>query len=268
MPKNVNYPRCSFDDAIEFVEKIDSVGGKATIGFIAESLGMQEKGGGFQSKVNGVIKYGLISRSGQDLKLTQLADSILHPIDDSEKQRALFKSFTSVPLFAELINQLKGKCITKDTLISMLIRMYDVNRNAASKVAWYFLKANSKYDFMSFTENEPSETIQREETEANSIDSVKEANTSIPEKVNKTTPEPKQANSINQELFDMLLHLGNILHNSNNDSKRSSISEIKKLLKENNSLSHLKLIVDLVSVDSAGDVEKLKDAVKIDLGLQ
>jgi hypothetical protein len=220
---------------------------------------MKESGGGFNSKVNGATKYGMLRKQGNELILTDLADKYFHNIDENEKEEALFKSFTSVPLFRELVEKFKGKKIEKKTLESLLIRMHDVNRNVASKVAWYFLKANSKYNFLEST----SFMGDQDEDEFN------EERIAEDELICKTQrPLKTTKNAINESLFELILNLGYLVHDETMASSAEILESVKQSLNDNKEqLSHSELFADIISLENKATLYKLKEALRKDLGV-
>ena len=268
MPKKVDYPHCSFTDAIEIAEVVKTAGGKAPIGYVADGLNMSESGGGFRGKINGATKYGFVSKSDDGLILTELADQYFHPISENDRQQALIQAFRSVPLFNDLLERLSGQEIDKNILENMLIRIYDVNRKVASKVAGYFLKGNEIVQIM---EERPGNTY--------FVPDIKKLNYRVPldnqdeEEIDEVDPpdNPKTSDTsmkkINEDIFDLLIHLGNLIHNP--DASDDSLKIVREIIDNNrNQLSHSELFVDLMDIKNEKIITKLSHAMKKDLGIK
>ncbi|MBD3263398.1 hypothetical protein GF374_03395 [Candidatus Woesearchaeota archaeon] len=256
MPRKVDYPHCSFEDALHIARIVDKLGGSVHQGTIALELKMSEKGGGFKAKINGALKYGMLRKEGENIAVTDLADKYFHPIEEDDRKTALYKSFTSVPLYKELVQRFQGKKIEKGTLISLLIRTHNVNRNVASKVAWYFLKANSKYNFleMNIQEKNDFEDVDEEESDEQETDL--------------NNKQPIRQSKISFELFELSLHLGNLLYSKDSEDKADDIRIIKEILeKEKKKLSHSALFIDLLTDSNKIIIAKLKEALMKDLGI-
>lgn len=265
MPRKVDYPRCSFEDSIKIAKIVDKVGGRAPIGVIADSLGMKESGGGFVAKVNGAAKYGFLKKMGNDMVLTELADKYFHPMDDKEKEEALLQSFKAVPIFNDVLNRSAGKEIDKTMLESMLVRMFDVNRKVASRVAWYFFKAN---DQLHFLQKGPGGRYIIPEKNTGSQNNTNSVGKTEPQKREKPDFEGDDSISIDYEVFEILIQLGNLLYNKNSDSLTKSVNKIKSLLKNNGEkLSHCSILIDLLTADNNLVIQKLREALIRDLGI-
>lgn len=259
MPKVIDYPYCSFQDALEIAKIVNKVGGRAPLGLIAEELKLKETGGGFQSKINGATKYGFLKKEGKQLILTTLADKYFHPIKSSDKEEALRESFESVPVFKEILEKCTGQHLTKSTLESILVRMLNVNRNVASKVAWYFFKAN---DLVHFLEKDGNKLIIPKKSE----EKINESEERVEEKID-TNEIKKEICSLDKDLFDLILNLGNLLNNQDKSSQEVSLSKIKEIVSNNNGFSHSELFLELLTIDNPKIIEKFKEAIMKDLSI-
>lgn len=71
------------------------------------------------------------------------------------------------------------------------------------------------------------------------------------------------------DTFNLLIHLGNLIHNKDSISLNISINEVKKILsKKHSSLSHSELFIDLLSPDSPRLFNKLREALIKDLKIE
>jgi hypothetical protein len=259
MPKITDYPTgCSFSESLEIVGLINKVGGKGTLGFIADNLKVKANTGAFRSKIAGALKYGMIEKRGNELFLNELAQKYLHPISDNEKEEALKMSLLSVPIFKSIVKQCEGQEVDKKFVESILIRMLNVNNNIAGKVAGYFLKANEEIHFLEKLKGNKF-LIPKNFIEGNTI--PEKTNTLIEEK---QTKKEKKLETIDVEIFDLLILIGKFLKQDEKD-----LDKIKRIIdNKKNNLSHAELISDLLDKDNPKILEKLVDALKKDLEIK
>lgn len=82
------YPTITVNECFEIVETISKIGGKVySSGSIAQALGMSEKTNSFRAKISTLRQYGLISGIQGTLKLTNISNEYLYPIEDEQKKK-------------------------------------------------------------------------------------------------------------------------------------------------------------------------------------
>ncbi len=266
--KKVDYPHCTLKDALDIAQIIDSSGGETKLGVVADQKGMSEKGGGFLMKIHGAVKYGLIRKEGEDLRVTDLGDRILHPTNDYEKEMALIEAVKHVPIFDKLINKFNGREIQKEYLTNILIREFDISKKFAGRVSYYFFKANEIANFLKqvkkgvFALNVEDSNLESEDDFGDDEEDFQ------PKKVIQ-----KKTGKIDEKTFNLIYSLGLLSGNFG-----EAFNEIKSLLPEmDQEFSHFKLLFDfmasqfeekIISEDQFKLAQpKLITSIKKDLGL-
>lgn len=265
MPRKIDYPiNCSFQEALEIASLVNKAGGRAPPGFVADGLGVKENTGAFRSKIAGAARYGMVERKNNELKLTDIGDKYFHPMNEGDKKESLIQAFSSVPIFKKILQQCAGQEIDKKTLESILIRIHDVNRKEAGRVAWYFFKANEQVALLEKGKDNkfliPQDISAKKDLEG-------------PEDEPEDAPVSKSKHHsklhLDSGIFELLINLGNLLNNENEDSRKKSLDELKELLlKKKEEFTHSELFIDLLEADNPKIVRKLKDAIKKDLGIE
>lgn len=104
--RSPNYPRISLREAISRVSQIHSIEGQnaASRDVMVHHMGFSGLTGASLPVLSALKKYGLLESAGNnELRVSQLALSILYPHDDeSEKITALKQAANNPPLFAEI----------------------------------------------------------------------------------------------------------------------------------------------------------------------
>ena len=132
-------PKHSLEETIGFLRQIaDSYGDrKASRESLGQALGHQGLSGAMSIKVGSLTHYGLLLREGDAYKTSPLAQRILHPRDDAERQGAIREAAKSPNLYAKLFVELNGKAVPS-LFESVLKRDHGVTSdNAASVVSTF-----------------------------------------------------------------------------------------------------------------------------------
>lgn len=143
MPKIVNYPRKSFETAMEIAETVEKLGGKCTEQILGTKLG-RKKGGSFDADINSAVKHGLVEKMKDTLKITDLFKNIKLAYTDDEKKGNLAKSFLIPDTYREILERFNGNELPIDVLDKMLIKEYNVASNASQTVANNLIKGAEK----------------------------------------------------------------------------------------------------------------------------
>lgn len=137
MPKIVNYPRSSFQRALDIAEAADSLGGSCDIETCANKLDLKV-GGSFRSAIAAAQKFDLIHYEKGQITLTEKFKVIKLSYSEEEKRKKTIECFLQPEVFNDLYNRFVGKELPINILENLLIREYDVEENVASRVSKYF----------------------------------------------------------------------------------------------------------------------------------
>lgn len=122
--RSPNYPALSLPEAIEKVagiyRNIHNHAGPREV--IAKSMGYAGLNGASATAISALHKYGLLDRSGEEIKVSDRAMRILHPHSPAEKAQAV-REFAGEPqLFAELNERFPGDRPNEELLRNYLVR--------------------------------------------------------------------------------------------------------------------------------------------------
>lgn len=140
------YPGHDLETVVGFVTLIRSaIGlGRSSRLDIANALGHESVSGPAGRKIGSLTHFGLLSvqqRAGY--VVSRLAQRILTPTDDLEKEKALIEAFKNPTLFGELHNRYVGEKLP--TLLSnILVREFGIVEKKAESVVGIF-SASAKY---------------------------------------------------------------------------------------------------------------------------
>lgn len=131
-PKSKEYPACSFDDAISFVEKLKNYPVRQPITY---SIAAKEHGfasvntKSFKYRLSAAKQFGLLTTaSGETLILTDWAYDLVMPTKSKEEIDAIkLQCFQNPKLYAELLNSYEGKSLPpQSTLENLLVQSYGI----------------------------------------------------------------------------------------------------------------------------------------------
>lgn len=122
--RSPNYPAISLVDAMEAAQKLESRIGQnpAAREAIVKVLGFGGLNGASAGALSALVKYGLMEKSGHDLKLSDRAIRLLFSKTTDEHIDALWEAARAPSLFAELVEQYKGKLPDDEVIRSYLKR--------------------------------------------------------------------------------------------------------------------------------------------------
>jgi len=101
--------------------------------YVAETLGMSIKGGGFAYLVSSMEKYGLVQTGGGNVTITQSGKTILYG-EQSESGLARRKAVSNIDLFRELYEQY-GESINQEQIRAFLRQKANVDISKAQQIA-------------------------------------------------------------------------------------------------------------------------------------
>lgn len=122
--RSPNYPAISLPDAINKVTALyRSVHTHAAPRVVAaKGMGYNSLNGASATAISALHKYGLLERSGDEVKVSERALSILHPHTPQEKADALRAAAGEPVLFAELAERFTGAMPNEELLRNYLLR--------------------------------------------------------------------------------------------------------------------------------------------------
>ncbi len=122
--RSPNYPAMGLQEAINRIAGLYKVQHLhfAPREVVAKGLGYSSLNGASATAVSALLKYGLLERSGEDLRVSDRAMRILHPHNPQEKASAIREAAVSPALFAELMEKFPGQMPNDDLLRNYLIR--------------------------------------------------------------------------------------------------------------------------------------------------
>lgn len=142
MPKIVDYPRASFERALNLAKAVDGLGGSCAVESAADSLGMKV-GGGYLSIQSAAVKHGLIDKDGDQLHTTELFKRYKLAYDEQEEREVLTEAFMNVPVYAQVLGRFGGRALP-DKFDRVLIREFEVPEKIASRVSKYIVEATKE----------------------------------------------------------------------------------------------------------------------------
>lgn len=122
--RSPNYPQLSLDEALKRVKQVFDRERQHPTSRDVVLLGMGYNGanGASLGSLSAAIKYGLLEKAGDDLRVSDRAVAILHPHSPEERAAAIHAAATAPALFAELLDHFKGGLPSDDSLRAYLVR--------------------------------------------------------------------------------------------------------------------------------------------------
>ena len=130
-----SYPDIRFSDAVEIARRIlDKFRGTVRVKGLAWELGMAENSGTLFAKVAALRDFGLVEGRGE-LRVSALAQRILHPATPEEGRQARAQAFQRVDLLQTLYERFEGEA-PDDT--SLLVALEEVTRAPRDEIVRRF----------------------------------------------------------------------------------------------------------------------------------
>jgi hypothetical protein len=122
--RSPNYPAISLPAAIEKVATLYKSlhTHSAPREVIAKGLGYQSLSGASATAISSLVKYGLLDRMGEELKVSERALRILHPHTQEEKTAAIKEASREPALFNELLERFNETMPNEELLRNYLTR--------------------------------------------------------------------------------------------------------------------------------------------------
>jgi hypothetical protein len=122
--RSPNYPALSLPEAVEKVHMVyraqHTHGAPREV--VVKGMGYAGLNGASATAVSALMKYGLLDRDGDELKVSHRAMCIIAPHSSEEKAQALRDAAFSPPLFSELVDKFPGRMPNEEVLKNYLIR--------------------------------------------------------------------------------------------------------------------------------------------------
>ena len=120
-----SYPDIRFGDAVEIANRIlNKFKGTVSVKGLAWELGMAEGSGTLFAKVAALRDFGLVEGRGE-LRVSQLAQRVLHPTNQDEGLEATAEAFQRVELLSQLYTRFEGE-VPDD--MSLLVGLEELSR--------------------------------------------------------------------------------------------------------------------------------------------
>ena len=130
-----SYPDIRFSDAVEITRRIsDKFRGTVSVKGLAWELGMAENSGTLFAKVAALRDFGLVEGRGE-LRVSALAQRILHPAASEEGRAARAQAFQRVDLLQTLYERFEGEAPDDS---SLLIALEEVTRAPRDEIVRRF----------------------------------------------------------------------------------------------------------------------------------
>jgi hypothetical protein len=137
--RSPNYPALSLPVAVGKVQEIyrNLHNHAAPREVAAKAMGYAGLNGASATTISALRKYGLVDRSGEDIKVSERALRILHPHSPAEKSEAIFEAAHSPELFRELAEKFPDKMPNEDLLRNYLVRKGFASAALSSVISAY-----------------------------------------------------------------------------------------------------------------------------------
>jgi len=137
--RSTAYPAISLKEAVELSGKLIESYSKSPFSreLAVQAIGYKTITGTSAPKVAALVHYGLLERSGNTYKNSDLASRIMDFTSEEDRGEALIVAVTNPKLFSSLISEYSGKAIP-GLLKNILVSQYKIGRKVAEGVAETF----------------------------------------------------------------------------------------------------------------------------------
>ena len=139
--RSVAYPSITLSDAVDATSKLRETLGKGPYSReeAAKALGHAKLSGPASRKVAALVHYGLLERTGSAYVQTQLAQDILKPLSDEQKQQGIVTAVRTPRLFEKLLQKYAGQAVP--TMLQNVLVREGVSESASAEVARLFTES-------------------------------------------------------------------------------------------------------------------------------
>jgi len=145
--KSAQYPPYDLSSCIEFVQVVDTLGGKQ----VAESSLLSELGlrsgstKSYTGKLSSCRQFGLLESKAGLLSVTERARLILYPTEeqkDVQRKKLTIEAFRSPPLYQKIMSKFDGKGVPKlETLANILMNECKIAKAVKNNAAKVFVSS-------------------------------------------------------------------------------------------------------------------------------
>jgi hypothetical protein len=145
--KSAQYPPYDLSSCKEFVQVVDTLGGKQVAeGSLLSELGLSSSNTkSYTGKLSSCRQFGLLEYKAGLLSVTERAKLILYPTEeqkDVQRQKLTIEAFRSPPLYQKLIGKFDGKGVPKlETLANILMNEYRIAKAVKNNAAKIFVNS-------------------------------------------------------------------------------------------------------------------------------
>ena len=165
MPKQIEYPRASFKNALSLADAVNVLGGDCNTNTCADKLNYKggNKNGAFNALVGAAVKHGLVTSKSETLVVTDIYSKISLSYNETERQKHMQTAFLTPILYRKIYDKFKGKELPISILERILIREYEVDKGMSSRVTGYIIEGAKFVGLL--VDNKLVEDIRAEEVE-------------------------------------------------------------------------------------------------------
>lgn len=139
--RSPNYPALDLERSIELVGKVYAAVLKAEVNLetALHVMGYRGVSGASRTAIGAARQFGLIEGRGDSYKVTDLAISILRPLDDNEKAESVRIASKQPEVYREILEQFSSAIPAEPILKSYLVRKHGFGESGAASVVAGFL---------------------------------------------------------------------------------------------------------------------------------
>lgn len=140
--RSVAYPSLGLQEAIQNTEDLRKKLGMGPYSRDAavKALGYSGISGASGTKIAALVHFGLLSRDADTYRQSPLADRILVPPDEAERDKAIIEAVKTPKLYNQLISDFTNKSLPT-LLPNVLFHTYKINEKVAQEVATNFTQS-------------------------------------------------------------------------------------------------------------------------------
>jgi len=156
--RSSRYPSIGLASAIKFIQEARTFGRKTSDVHIAGKG--SPKGGAYIRKRAALGYYGLLEGRGQNLYISDLAESILFPQSEEERLSSVRNAFLTPDLFNHLYQETeKNVAIDLDVLGNIVVRQYGITPAAKEEFITVFIKSGIYAEVVAYSDETKSSII-------------------------------------------------------------------------------------------------------------
>lgn len=270
MPVKLDYPTDGLDiiSGIDLIEKLNNLGGKASLEVFAENIGMSRGSGPFRGKISSLSKYHLVKYDNSAIELADLAIKILNAYSEQEKKLFLLESLLSVPIFYKLTSRYYKDKISISLLDKVLIREYNIPKRHSLSLKKIFLIAGKNIGVINEDGTFERNLVQKV---LNKFENIKDKEIKEDSIGKDSKLEIKYDDEIrlDNDIFNLIVNIASKIN-----PKKEITDFILKVIEKYPFLTHTKLTFEVLKKDFKNetiqqkDIDVLLNAIKYDLNIK